>query len=758
MLYRLIRSGWLVSWLVLGLVACGASPVVETSSQQVIPDIAGATTTATAIATISSTKQITVEPTATATVQPTTLAMLKAAVADTINIEPVALASEQKLNVVATTNLVADVVAQIGGDLIELTTLMPIAADPHVYQPTPRDLRAIAKADLIFINGANLEQFIDEILTNAGGAAAIIPVSEGIDILEFEQVGENVGSLHRLLIGDRNARTVQLFDLEEETTLATYSIAPSVEFELYRSPTGRYGLVTQPDQNKVTVVDGGAWVEDHGDHLHPYTKMPTLMDFTLENGSPSHTIIHDRKVAIFFEEAGQATVFSERNLRVEDAPLITIPTVAEQGLALPFRDKILVTTAAASTDANPNATEIAVYNVDGELLQQFSGCDSPLSAAANRINVVFGCRDSLLHLTWTDNQFMADNIAYPSPTTPDAFPRTLRAYRAGSILVGDSGEDNLLLIDLEASQMSWLDLPATPLAFDFEPKDQMVAVLTSAGELHQLDPQSGELLNSITVIAPVDLAESSDSPQPNMVVGHGVAYISNPSVGEVLEVELEPLAVTRRLAVGGQPGPLALLGALEKRTYDEEAIAAEEGRYHVHEGPDPHTWFDPNNVVVWTGNIAYALSMADPAQVTTYQSRAQAYATELTALDNWIETQVAQIPPENRQLVTDHETFGYFARQYGFEQRGAVIKSFSTAAEPSAQDIAELQENIIDYDVPAIFVGTTVNPIIAEQVAADTGIKLVRLYTDSLSEPEGDAGTYLDFMRYNVNQLTTALK
>ncbi len=185
----------------------------------------------------------------------------------------------------------------------------------------------------------------------------------------------------------------------------------------------------------------------------------------------------------------------------------------------------------------------------------------------------------------------------------------------------------------------------------------------------------------------------------------------------------------------------------------------QEGEEHNHhKGSDPHTWMDPNNVIVWVKNIATALGEADPANAKAYQANADAYIAELTELDGWILTQIEQIPVERQKLVTDHRVFGYFVDEYGLEQVGAMVGSFSTNAAPSAQELAALEDEIKAQGVPAVFVGTTVNPELAEQVAQDTGVKLVYIYTGSLSEPGGEADSYIKFMRYNVNAIVEALK
>lgn len=175
-------------------------------------------------------------------------------------------------------------------------------------------------------------------------------------------------------------------------------------------------------------------------------------------------------------------------------------------------------------------------------------------------------------------------------------------------------------------------------------------------------------------------------------------------------------------------------------------------------GADPHTWFDPNNVIIWVHNIEQGLRELDPANGDGYRVNAQAYVAKLEALDAWIREQVAQVPDEHRKIVTDHRVLAYFADEYGFELIGAVVEAYSAAAEPSAQNLAALEDDIRQFDVPAVFVGRTVNPKLAERIAQDTGIQLVPLYTGSLSESGGEADTYIDFMRYNVSVIVEALK
>jgi manganese/iron transport system substrate-binding protein len=96
------------------------------------------------------------------------------------SLKSVPLAPGGRLQVVATTSIVGDVVAQVGGGAIDLLTLMPRGVDPHTYEPTPGDIQAIAKADIVFLNGLGLEETLLPRLANAGGQAALVSLSEGI--------------------------------------------------------------------------------------------------------------------------------------------------------------------------------------------------------------------------------------------------------------------------------------------------------------------------------------------------------------------------------------------------------------------------------------------------------------------------------------------------------------------------------------------------------------------------------------------------
>jgi ABC-type Zn uptake system ZnuABC Zn-binding protein ZnuA len=174
---------------------------------------------------------------------------------------------------------------------------------------------------------------------------------------------------------------------------------------------------------------------------------------------------------------------------------------------------------------------------------------------------------------------------------------------------------------------------------------------------------------------------------------------------------------------------------------------------------DPHFWLDPNNVVKYVENIRDGLSQADPDGAATYAANASAYIAKLKELDPWIVEQVKVLPVERRLLVTNHESLGYFADRYGFKIIGSIIPSISTDSSPSAQQLANLIDQINKTHAPAIFLETGANPQLANQISQETGVKVVTgLYTHSISDASGPAPTYIDMMKYNVRAIVNALK
>ena len=179
----------------------------------------------------------------------------------------------------------------------------------------------------------------------------------------------------------------------------------------------------------------------------------------------------------------------------------------------------------------------------------------------------------------------------------------------------------------------------------------------------------------------------------------------------------------------------------------------------VHPQGDPHMWMNPLDTINYVIQIRDGLMLADPAGKDIYSTNADAYIAKLQALDQWVKNQVNQLPVSKRLLVTNHDALGYFANAYDFKIIGAVIPSVTTDASPSAQQLASLINTIRISAAPAIFLDIGENQALAQQIASETGVKVITgLYVESISGPGGPAPTYIDMIKHDVTVILDALK
>ena len=176
--------------------------------------------------------------------------------------------------------------------------------------------------------------------------------------------------------------------------------------------------------------------------------------------------------------------------------------------------------------------------------------------------------------------------------------------------------------------------------------------------------------------------------------------------------------------------------------------------------PDPHFWTDPARVGatvrLLTDEIVAHVDGVDAAVV---RAQAAAYAKQVTELDAELTARFARIPAERRVLVTNHHVFGYLADRYDFEVVGTILPSGTTLASPSASDLSSLATAIRKHRVPAIFADTAQPARLAEALAAEAGlsVRVIGLYSESLSETGGEAADYLAMMRFNTDAIVGGL-
>jgi zinc/manganese transport system substrate-binding protein len=170
---------------------------------------------------------------------------------------------------------------------------------------------------------------------------------------------------------------------------------------------------------------------------------------------------------------------------------------------------------------------------------------------------------------------------------------------------------------------------------------------------------------------------------------------------------------------------------------------------------DPHWWNSVPNVEKATFIVRDELVKLDPPHADEYRANANSYANELEQLNSWVKQKIAELPRDQRKLVTSHDAFQYFAKEYGFKIYS--IEGLSTEDEPSLRHVSDLIDQIRKQHVKAIFLESALNPKVSVEITRESGAKTGgTLYADGLGT--GDGATYEGMIRHNVSTIVDALK
>jgi ABC-type Zn uptake system ZnuABC Zn-binding protein ZnuA len=173
--------------------------------------------------------------------------------------------------------------------------------------------------------------------------------------------------------------------------------------------------------------------------------------------------------------------------------------------------------------------------------------------------------------------------------------------------------------------------------------------------------------------------------------------------------------------------------------------------------PNPHLWTNPPMGRDYAEVVRESLVAADPANAATYEANFAAFAAKIDALDAAMTEATATLPAEQRQLLTYHDAYAYFAKHYGWTVIGAIQPS--SFDEPSAKDVAALIEQVRDAGVQAIFGSEVFPSTVLEQIGAETGVRYVDVLRDDdlLGDPGDPEHSWLGLMRFNYITMVEAL-
>jgi ABC-type Zn uptake system ZnuABC Zn-binding protein ZnuA len=172
---------------------------------------------------------------------------------------------------------------------------------------------------------------------------------------------------------------------------------------------------------------------------------------------------------------------------------------------------------------------------------------------------------------------------------------------------------------------------------------------------------------------------------------------------------------------------------------------------------NPHFWMSAALGARYVEKIRDGLIQVDPSGKDTYTKNAGSYMKQLLALNEELKRQAATIAPADRKIVTNHDAFPYFAQEYGFTIVGNMLGN--PESEPSAGELAALVQAIKAQHVKAIFSESQFSPKLTNTIAGEAEVAIVSdLYTDTLGDASSGVTTYIDMLRFDMQEVVEALK
>ena len=202
--------------------------------------------------------------------------------------------------------------------------------------------------------------------------------------------------------------------------------------------------------------------------------------------------------------------------------------------------------------------------------------------------------------------------------------------------------------------------------------------------------------------------------------------------------------------------------AVTEKVSEDNLLEPEEFEGHW----DPHVWFDPSIWASCVEVVSEGLAANDPKEAEFYRANAEALRAEYLSIHGWAKDRLAAIPKESRKLITSHDAFNYFGRAFGFNV--IAVQGISTATEAGLADRVAMVDYVKSHEVKAIFVESSVNPAIIQEIASEAGVKVGgELFSDAMGEsgqtkgPDGevyDVSTWTGMMKHNLNVIVEGLK
>ena len=398
-----------------------------------------------------------------------------------------------------------------------------------------------------------------------------IPVDDGHDDHDHDD------EVHqgRLLVSLKDEAKVQLIDINEKELLEEYTLSAAAS-ALYASPTYRYGFVVQRTADKVNVIDGGVYQEDHGDHLHDIIEAPQWLSFHTDYARPTHFTDTDTQSVIFFDgnvdtsTPAAVVVLNETDLAENGAGTWLEYSTHMHGAAQARGDYLLSTLRdPAATSSLPD--RVGLYHAhDGHFDEEdvfTETCPGLHGSAQNEAEIAFGCTDGVLLITQNGDEFTASKIANPDTFTGSTRIGTLLGHHTQAGFVGIASGQFFAVAEDSITTIDWIDPDATttPAAtgYGFAEEGELFVILDNQGAITLLDTENWSVINRIQAITSnISALPEGSRFELALTPGH-IVYVSDPIANQIKQINLDHGEVSDTIQLTVAPHKITWLGIAE---------------------------------------------------------------------------------------------------------------------------------------------------------------------------------------------------
>ena len=357
----------------------------------------------------------------------------------------------------------------------------------------------------------------------------------------------------RLMLVDAKTNMLHVIDAASGSVIASFS-APGPS-NLYTGSSERYFFAVHNSVNRVTIVDSGLMLVDHGDHKDLVQRAPYVRATINPGRTPIHFFAHDNRIAIHNDGDGTVVMWDETKLDLD---------LGYQEIRLSQPDHTSIITlddVVLAGYVRLNVVE-AFSTTTGRMIRRLGDCVAAHGEALYKNTAAIGCADGVFMAEKNGSELTTRKVMNPAGTPETVRVGTLAANRKTPLMYGNFGK-GLAIIRPGTTTLDVAPLSDTPLKFLFTEDGDEVITLTADGMLHKLEAATGRVLGSVAAVTPFEGGggEGSGPPRPSLAVAEHMAYATDPVTGTVVEVHLNNMSVTRRINVGGAPTNVVALVA-----------------------------------------------------------------------------------------------------------------------------------------------------------------------------------------------------